>query len=209
MYEFNFQMRWDLLDELEEKEPHLTAVRHFTLKAAYFSDEDEAPDSPGQACAKLTGCFFDCTEIDGDFATFFDEDNPDDANFCDLFDGVEYADEVFEATNQLWPSSLILLHKLHVYKGHRGKRLSIKMLEHLGGLFDGSVDFIALKAFPIDFKDSEHHLTSTQESDEKKDPAVLKKLISLYEKAGFELIGLDDPIMVRLPTGQMEIRPFK
>ena len=203
MYEFNFQMRWDLFDELEEKEPHLTAVRHFTLKAAYFSDEDEAPDSPGQACAKLTGCFFDCTQIDYDYAQFFDEDNADDANFCDLFDGVVYADEVVDATNLLWPSELILLHKLHVYTGHRGKGLGITMLEHLAGLFNGSVDFMALKAFPLAFKDSEDHQISTQEKDKKKDPAAEKKLISLYEKAGFKLIGLDDPIMIRLPADPM------
>ena len=203
MYEFNFQMRWDESDDFQNTEPHLTAVRHFTLKAAYFSDEDEEPDSQGQACAMLTGSFFDCTKIDYDYAQFFDEDNEDDANFCDLFDGVEYADEVVEATSQLWPSQLILLHKLHVYTGHRGKGLGITMLEHLAGLFNGSVDFMALKAFPLAFKDSEDHQISAQEKDKKKDPAAEKKLISLYEKAGFKLIGLDDPIMIRLPADPM------
>lgn len=150
MYEFKFTMDWLCDEELEAFDDHDAAIKHFRLVADFAKDEENIE----KECATLTGRLFNCTKVEVDFWSFFDEDDLDDAAYVELFERDNgYSPEVEKILGiDLSPSKIILFHELVVKRQHRGKGLGLKVLRDAIEMFEGTVDLFALIPVPLQFR---------------------------------------------------------
>lgn len=195
MYEFSFTMDWLCDEELEAFDEHDAATTHFRLVADFAADEENVE----KECGTLTGRLFDCTKIDGDFWSFFDEDDPSDADYVELFGRDNgYSSEVEEIIGlDVSPGKIILFHELVVKRGHRGRGLGLKMLKDAIEIFEKKVDFFALKPFPLQYRGKKNPDYLKEDFKAQDKESAEKKLVSLYESVGFVHTGLETPIMIR------------
>ena len=195
MYEFRLTMDWFCDEKLQDYDNHTAATQHFSLTAD-FTGDDEGIE---KECAILTRRLFDCTKVNTDFWSFFDEEDADDAVYVELF-GIDngYSPEVEKILGfELSPSKIILFHELVVKRQHRGKGLGLKMLSDTADLFELTVDFCALIPVPLQFRERNNPDYVKEDFKAQDKETARNKLVSLYESVGFTPTDLPETIMIR------------
>ena len=195
MYNFKFTMDWLCDEYLEPYDSHDAATTHFRLVAGFTNNEKNVEEE----CATLTGRLFDCTKVTSDFWSFFDEEDPDDAAYVELFGRDNgYSPEVEKILGiDLSPSKIILFHELVVKRQHRGKGLGLKVLRDAIEMFEGTVDLFALIPVPLQFRERNNPDYVKEDFKAQDKEAAKNKLVSLYKSVGFTATDLPETIMIR------------
>ena len=93
-------------------------------------------------------------KVTSDFWSFFDEEDPDDTAYVELFgEDNRYSPEIRDIVDvDMPPCKIILFHELVVKRQHRGNGLGLKMLRDTVELFELTVYFCALIPVPLQYR---------------------------------------------------------